>query len=564
MTSFVGRRREMAKVRHLLSVSHIVTLIGPGGVGKTRLALRVAADVRRAFGDGVWLVELDQLRDPALVADAVAETLGLRKPSAEPAVVALEDHLFQRRALLVLDNCEHLVDGVAVLANTLLSSCQQLRILATSRERLGIHGEAVLPVPPLSVPDPGRRPSSPQKLTRYESVTLFVERAAAMAPGFSVTEDNQDAVSEICRRLNGLPLAIELAAARLRALSAQDIARRLSDCFRLLTTGVRGAPSRQRTLQSCIQWSYNLCSPEEQLLWARLSVFTGGFELDAAEGICAGEGLAAENMLDLVTSLVDKSILLPEGGSGVVRYRLLESIREYGAEKLLRSGGYEALRRRHRAWYADLVARVNVALGVGVVAWRQGDPKRAAELLAQSLRLKREMDEPLDAAWCLEALAWIAAGEHDFPRSGILLGAADSLFHAVNTRMTMYPGVVGDHEQCERQTRDALGNAAFQARFRVGAGLNVDDAIGYALGEKPEVAAASKPAPAAETPLTRRERQVAQLVARGLTNKDIADQLVISQRTAESHVEHILVKLGAGSRTQIAAWLAERPAEGCA
>jgi predicted ATPase/DNA-binding CsgD family transcriptional regulator len=562
MTSFVGRRSEMAEVRQLLSVARMVTLIGPGGVGKTRLALRVAADARRPFGGEVRLVELDRLRDPALVADAVAETLGLRLQPSESAVVALEAYLFQRSALLVLDNCEHLVDGVAAVASTLLSSCPQLRILATSREPLCIQGEVVLPVPPLTVPNPRWRPSSPEKLTRYESVTLFVERAASMDPGFSVAENNQDAVAEICRRLDGLPLAIELAAARLRALSAQDIALRLTDCFRLLTTGLRGAPSRQQTLESCIQWSYNLCSPEEQVLWARLSVFTGGFELDAVEGICAGEGLVVENILGLVVSLVDKSILLAESGRGVVRYRLLESIREYGGEKLLRSEGYETLRRRHRAWYADLVARVNLALGVGVVAWRQGDPKRAAALLAQSLRLKREMDEPLDAAWSLEALAWIAAGEQDFVRSGILLGAADSLFHAANIRVTVYPGVVGDHEQCERQTHDALGDAAFQARFGVGAGLNVDDAISYALGEKPEVAAASKQARAAETPLTRREQQVAQLVARGLTNKDIADQLVISPRTAEAHVEHILLKLGAVSRSQIAAWVAEGQAEG--
>jgi predicted ATPase len=242
---------------------------------------------RRAFGDGVWLVELDQLRGSALLVQTVAASLGLRGQSGRPPMAVLEGFLAERRVLLVLDNCEHLVDAVAALADTLLRSCQHLRILATSREPLGIGGEATLPVLSLSVPDPRRR-SSPQEQSRCEAVTLFAERAASAVPGFGVTEDNRLAVVEICRRLDGLPLAIELAAVRLRALTAQEIAHRLGDRYRLLTRGPRGASTRQQTLRSCVQWSYDLCSPQEQLLWARLGVFAGSVDLDAAEGSAPG------------------------------------------------------------------------------------------------------------------------------------------------------------------------------------------------------------------------------------------------------------------------------------
>jgi non-specific serine/threonine protein kinase len=367
LTSFVGRRREVTEAKRVLSASRLVTLTGPGGVGKTRLALKLAADVRRTFGDGVWLVELDQLRDSALVAHTVAESLGLRGQSGRPPMAALEEFLAERRPLLVLDNCEHLVGTVAALADTLLRSCPHLRILATSREPLGIGGEATLPVPSLSVPDP-RRPSSAQKSSHCEAMTLFAERAASVVPGFSITEDNRLAVAEICHRLDGLPLAIELAAVRLRALSAQEIAHRLGDRYRLLTRGPRGVPTRQQTLRSCIQWSYDLCTPPEQRLWARLAVFAGGVDLDAAEGVCAGNDLAAEDVLDLVASLVDKSILVPEQGT-VVRYRLLDTIREYGREKLGETGEYTTLR-RHRDWYADFVARADTDwVGPRQVGW---------------------------------------------------------------------------------------------------------------------------------------------------------------------------------------------------
>jgi predicted ATPase len=322
LTSFVGRRREVTEVRRLLSVSRLVTLTGVGGVGKTRVALRVAADLRRLFDDEVWLVDLSTLQDPTLLGHTVAATLGLREQPARPPVVVLAEYLGGRQLLLVLDNCEHLVDACAVLSEALLRTCPDLRILATSREPLGIDGEATLHVPPLSVPDP-ERPPALRGLSRYGAVTLFTDRAAAVLPEFALTEDNQVAVVRICHRLDGLPLAIELAAARLRSLSADQILHRLTDPYRLLTSGSRSAPARQQTLRSCIEWSYDLCSAPERTLWPRLSVFAGGFELDAAEGICGGD-LAPADLLDLVASLVGKSILIREGHGAVVRYRLLE------------------------------------------------------------------------------------------------------------------------------------------------------------------------------------------------------------------------------------------------
>jgi predicted ATPase/DNA-binding CsgD family transcriptional regulator len=549
LTSFVGRRNEVAEAKRMLSASRLVTLKGPGGVGKTRLALKVAADLRRSFGDGVWLVELGQLQNPALLMHTLAGSVGMREQPGRPLTAALEEHLGPRQLLLVLDNCEHLVESVAAEVGSLLRCCPQLRVLATSREPLGVAGEVVLSVPPLSVPDP-RRPCSLSELSRFAAVTLFADRAALAVTEFNLTEDNQLAVTEICQRLDGLPLAIELAAVRLRALSAEEIAHRLSDRYRLLTKGSRSAPTRQQTLRSCVEWSYDLCSPSERLLWARLAVFDGGFELNAAEGIGAGDGLA-QDMLDLVASLVDKSILVIERGA-LTRYRMLDSIRDFGREKLRQTGEFAALRRRYRGWYADLVARVNAALGVGVVAWRQGDSRRAVELLGQSLRLKRAMDEPLGTTWCLEALAWIAAGEHDYRRAATLLGAASALSRTMGASSAVSPYLVSYHEQCERQTRCALADARFQTAFRHGMDLSVEDAIGYALNEKPQVARA--PAKADLT-LTQREREVAELVAKGLSNNDIAVRLVISRRTAETHVEHILLKLGFNSRAQIAVWV---------
>ncbi|RZK82230.1 MAG: protein kinase, partial [Rhodococcus sp. (in: high G+C Gram-positive bacteria)] len=264
----------------------------------------------------------------------------------------IAEFLATRNLLLVLDNCERLVDAVATLAGKLLRTCPELRILATSREALGIEGEAVLRVPPLTIPDTGDE-SSLRGLPRYDAVTLFMERAAAAVSGFELTEDNRITVAHICRALEGLPLPIELAAARLRAMSADQIAERLNDRYKLLTLGSRGAPRRQQTLRLSMDWSYDLCSSPEQRLWERLSVFAGTFELDAAEGICEGE-VAPEDLLDMLTALVDKSILIRDAPGGVVRFRLLETVRDYGRHKAEQSGDYQALRWRHRDWYEKL------------------------------------------------------------------------------------------------------------------------------------------------------------------------------------------------------------------
>jgi len=285
VSTFVGRRRELAEVRKLLSSYRLVTLTGVGGVRKTRLALRAASDLQQGFRDGVWLVDLAGLTDPALVANGIATALGLSDLSRKP-VARLTDHLADRQLLLVLDNCEHLLDACAVLVDALLRSCPELRVLATSRQMLGIHGECTMRVPSLSVPDPERLPP-PDALMQYEAVTLFAERAAAVLQGFTVTRENHAALAHLCQRLDGIPLALELAAVRVSTLSVAEVLERLEDRFPLLTGGSRAALPRQQTLQALMDWSFDLLSSQGRRLWARLSVFAGSFELDAAEGCAA-------------------------------------------------------------------------------------------------------------------------------------------------------------------------------------------------------------------------------------------------------------------------------------
>ena len=288
VTSFVGRRRELSEARRLLGDARLLTLAGAGGVGKTRLALRLAAEVRRTFPDGVWLADLAPLQDGELVPQTVIAALGLPDHSTRLPVDTLLECLAGKRLLLVLDNCEHLLDACAVLATKLLSNAAELRILATSRQILNVEGEQVFEVPPLSVPDPGRL-SAVGSLTEYEAVRLFAERAAAVVPGFAITAGNGAMVARLCQGLDGIPLAIELAAVRLRVLSVEQILERLDDCCRLLTGGSRTGLERHQTLRAAIEWSYDLCSPPEQILWQRLSVFSGGFDLEAVEQTCARE-----------------------------------------------------------------------------------------------------------------------------------------------------------------------------------------------------------------------------------------------------------------------------------
>jgi predicted ATPase/DNA-binding NarL/FixJ family response regulator len=771
LSAFVGRRRELEELRSLLAESRLVTLTGVGGVGKTRLALRVASTVRRAFPDGLWLVDLTELQDGALLAQEVhtPDTLAylvmtvLGMPQgAGPPLRQLTEHLADRQMLLVLDNCEHLLPASAMLADAPLRACPGLRVLATSREPLGIRGEVLYPVAPLSTPDGA---VSTADLSRNDSVALFLAQARATAPDFALTGTNAAAVAELCRRLDGLPLAIELAAARVRALSPAQVLERLTSRFALLSRGRRGAPARQQALRACVEWSFALCSKPERLLWARASVFVGGFELDALEGACTDERLPVDEVVDVIAGLIDKSIVERIGGlDGPARYRMLETLRDFGQEQLCRAGEQAVWRARHRDWFQGLAAtaaderigrrqtywiarftrehpniraavefcltepgqaenalsvvtglpwlywwsrgvcseglswleraldqtaaltatRVRALLlagflaswvgdtgvltsrleegerlardlsdapglafaalvhgsaaqlrgddpgtmaasarrglevlsalprrdqerettlrlqlllqlgqatvltgehdrarrcfqeamaiaehqgasvnqawarwGLGLVSWRQGNAAVAAHRVRECLRFIRDLSlpDPFTAAMCLEVLAWITAGREQHQRAAMFLGACDRVQSDLGKPVLTGEALLAEHGRCAERIRDALGEDAFTEAFGHGRALLLGDAIGHALGEHGDAA------PAAASLLTRREREVAALVAQGRTNKEIAARLVIARRTAEGHVERILAKLGFTNRTQLAAWMAEQTSQ---
>ncbi|MSP12101.1 MAG: tetratricopeptide repeat protein [Chloroflexi bacterium] len=371
LTSFVGRDTEMAEVKRLLSGTHLLTLTGVGGTGKTRLSLQVAADLLEAFPNGVWLVELAPVADPTLVPQSIAAVLGVSEQPGMPLVKTLTDYLRAKHLLLILDNCEHLVAACAQVAESLLRACPQVRILATSREALGIAGESTFHVPSLPLPDPLRLPSL-ETLTQYEAVRLFIDRALAVRSDFTVTNANALAVAQVCYRLDGIPLALELAAARVRAMPVEEIARRLDDRFSLLTGGSRTALPRQQTLRASIDWSYDLLGEHEGgLLW-RLAVFAGGWTLEAAEVVCAGEDIADNEVLELLTHLVDKSLVVAEEQQGEARYRLLETIRQYAQEKLHASAEEQLVRTRHLEFFLKLAEEGELKLkGPYQVAWRK-------------------------------------------------------------------------------------------------------------------------------------------------------------------------------------------------
>ncbi|WP_155058057.1 AfsR/SARP family transcriptional regulator [Streptomyces blattellae] len=401
MTTFVGREAQLAQVRALLASARVVTLTGVGGVGKTRLALRAAADLEPAFPDGVRLADLAPLTGPELLDRAVAEALGLRDHSARPAVDTILDHLRDQRLLLVLDNCEHLVDDVAELVLRMARAAPGLRLLATSRQRLGLPGEHVLTVPSLTVPEAvspsviqradvspsviQRADVSPSAIQRAdgvlcfedgtsdrsEAVRLFVDRAVAAVPAFRITSRNRGVIAQLCRRLDGLPLAIELAAVRLSTMTADEILERLDDRFRLLSVPY-GHPSTryQHTLRGVVDWSYDLCTQQERLLWSRLSVFAGGFDLEAAEAVCGGEGIAREEVLNLLAGLVNKSIVAVNSSGDRARYSLLETIRQYGQQRLDEQDCATKLRLRHSDHYRAMAVRAGDEwCGPGEVDW---------------------------------------------------------------------------------------------------------------------------------------------------------------------------------------------------
>lgn len=757
-TSFVDRRREQAAGRELLTRARLVTLTGPGGVGKTRLAARIATRAERTLPDGVRFVHLAGLHDPELVPLAVADALGLHDHSAGPPTDALVAHLRDRRLLLVLDNCEHLLPACADLAAALLHGTAGVRILATSRHRLGLTEENLLDVRPLPVPDPDGDLSAADG---YPALALFADRAAAVDPGFALTADNRAAVARLCRRLDGLPLAIELAAVRMRVLGVEQLLERLDDRYRLLTSGSPAALPRHRTLRAAVDWSHDLCTERERLVWARLSVPAGGFDLETAEEVCAdGDLVHRADVLDSVAALVDKSVLAREPGPDGVRYRLLDTLRCYGLERLRSVAGEElATRRRHRdwmlrragdcerAWFGpgqrEIVARLRAdqdnlraaldfslrgvagqgadalaglrltgtlwfywhacgapregrywveralaanpepsserARGLWVSGLLAGCPedltrglRRAAEarelahrlgnaaeaahaeyvigvvrlfadelpaalahfeagvargpvpgqhlslvgldqvelacalgflghadravevcektlvlceehgeewvrsyvlrMLAlahtvkrdwpraeryarDALRLKLAVHDLIGLALTLDLTARIATERSAHERAAVLLGGADRAWTAVDQGRWGSEALNSSRRETESRAGRALGRAGFTAAYDRGAGLSLGELVGYALQEQ---AVADAVAPACETPqvhLTPREAQVAELVAEGLANQQIADRLVIARRTAEGHVERILNKLGFNTRTQIATWV---------
>ncbi|MBT2212628.1 LuxR family transcriptional regulator [Actinomadura sp. NEAU-AAG5] len=750
LTSFVGRREELSEIARLLDRCRLVTLMGPGGVGKTRLSLRAAASLAGSFRDGVAFVDLSALHEPGLLTQTVGETLGLPDHSPAAALDALVHHLEDRELLLVLDTCEHLVNACAMLSEVLLQNAAGLRIIATSRQPLDIPGEHTLVVAPLARPEPGRYdPDLPG-----DAVTLFAERAAAVVPGWTLTPGNRSAVALLCHRLDGIPLAIELAAVQLRALSVEQIVDRL-DRRLLQVRGRRSGLPRHQTLRAAIDWSHELCSADERLLWARLSVFAADVDLDTAEQVCADEALPADRVFEVVAGLVDKSVVLRVDRDGAVRYRMLDIMREYGAHRLEEAGDAEAMRARAfdrfagaireaagglggaaqagwLAWFrreqanvrdmidyglrrapGDVLCGVTLGLGRlfalqgmtgearhwslrviesreqvpgpewtevlalgGVLAALQADLPPARDLLRRAearalagddprglgyvrlaegvaalcggeleeatarleeardlhrrvgntdvlvpitgvflavtrtmagdgaagvahadevvrameaageqwcrsyglcvrglaalvggdagaalpdlragLRMKRDMDDRLGVALALDMVGGCLVSLGDAVAGVRLLAAADWARDYTGTSM-FGPQHAVLRELYQRQAREALGDAAFEAARRDGAGLAMPAAMAEALGELPPAPDAASATAAA---LTRREREIAALVAEGLTNRQIAERLVIAKRTVDSHLEHILSKLGFASRAQISTWFVQEP-----
>jgi predicted ATPase/DNA-binding CsgD family transcriptional regulator len=368
LSSFVGREREIFEVRRLLGGTRLLTLTGPGGVGKTRLALEAAHDLESTttFADGAAFVGLAELADADLVPQALAAALGIHEEAGRPVHETLRDALRSRQLLLVLDNCEHLVETCAWLAEALLHACPGLTILATSRESLNIAGEMVWPVPPLSTPS-SNETRHLDGLLQYEAIRLFVERAQAAVPSFALGNTNAAAVTEICTRLDGLPLAIELAAARVRLLGPEQIAARLEDRFRLLTGGSRTALPRHQTIRALVDWSFDLLPEHERNVFSRLGVFGGEWNLAAAEAVCGGNGIEPSAVLDLVGRLVDKCLVVAQlpNSRGEVRFRLLETLREYALERLNEDRTFASVARRHAFYFLDLAERAEVQYEAG-------------------------------------------------------------------------------------------------------------------------------------------------------------------------------------------------------
>src|SRR5258706_278617 len=374
MTSFIGREKELAEIKQTLNEHRLVTLTGPGGAGKTRLGLQVGSECLNQFSDGVWLAELAPVTDPTLISQTLFSIFNLREDSHRRAHEILIEYLRVKDLLLVLDNCEHLIEACAQISESLLHACPKLKILASSREALGIAGELAYRVPSLNTPDPVDLPSL-DELEKVDSIRLFIERAATAKPGFMLTKDNASALAQICSRLDGIPLAIELAAARMKVLSPEQIAARLDDRFRLLTGGSRTALPRQQTLRAMVNWSYSLLTEQEKTLFRRLAVFVGGWTLETAESVCADveqDGILPHDILDLLTRLVDKSLVTTEEVMGEIRYHRLETIRQYSREKFFETNEVESMRNWHLSFFVRFAETADEHMrGRARVTWIQ-------------------------------------------------------------------------------------------------------------------------------------------------------------------------------------------------
>ncbi|HWZ93285.1 MAG TPA: tetratricopeptide repeat protein, partial [Polyangiaceae bacterium] len=368
LTSFIGRERELVEIKRLLPGKRSLTLVGVGGIGKTRLALQLAAEVIDAYRDGVWLVELGSIRDPSLVPTSVAQVLGVQERTGKPLTESLCAHLKARQLLLILDNCEHLLDACATLADAILHTAAESTIMATSREPMHVAGEQTYPLQTLSLPDPS---AGNEAIGRSEAVQLFVERAQRQLPDFELTAARAPAVANLCIHLDGIPLALELAAARVRTLSVEQINARLHDRFRLLTSGSRTALPRQQTLRATLDWSFDLLGEQERAVLRRLAVFAGGFTLEAASSVTSDEAIDELAVMDLLSQLVVRSLVIADTNRTGARYRMLETTRAYALEKLTEAGETESIQRRHARYFRDRFKRASdEELSISQAEWR--------------------------------------------------------------------------------------------------------------------------------------------------------------------------------------------------